>query len=163
MAREFEQFQVGWFEEPVLADDIDGLAEIRAAIDIPVASGEHEYSRHGFRDLVARGGADILQPDVGRVGGVTEWMKVAHLADSFNRPVAPHAVQLVPSPRGVRHAQPEGRGVHEYLSGGGPRLVYRLSTAKGWHVVAVSGQARAGPRARPIRRREVGGVGSPDV
>ena len=95
MAREFEQFQVGWFEEPTLADDIPGLAEIRRAIDIPVASGEHEYTKYGFRELIAGGGVDIAQPDVGRVGGVTEWMKAAHLAHAFNLPVAPHAVQLV--------------------------------------------------------------------
>ena len=95
MAREFEQFQVGWFEEPVLADDIRGLAEIRQAISIPVATGEHEYTKQGFRELIAGGGADIVQPDVGRVGGVTEWMKVAHMAQAFNLPVAPHAVQLV--------------------------------------------------------------------
>ena len=95
MAKEFEQLQVGWFEEPVLADDVQGLAEVRQAINIPVATGEHEYTKYGFKELIARGGADIVQPDVGRVGGVTEWMKVAHMAHAFNLPVAPHAVQLV--------------------------------------------------------------------
>ncbi len=95
MAREFEHSQVGWFEEPVLADDIAGLAEVRRAVSVPVATGEHEYTKLGFKELIAGGGTDIVQPDVGRVGGVTEWMKVAHLAQSFNLPVAPHAVQLV--------------------------------------------------------------------
>ena len=95
MAREFAPYRVGWFEEPVLADDIEGLAVIARAIDIPVATGEHEYSKYGFRELIARGGADIAQPDIGRVGGVTEWMKVAHLAHAFNLPVAPHAFQVV--------------------------------------------------------------------
>ena len=95
MAREFAPYRVGWFEEPVLADDIDGLAAIAAAIDIPVATGEHEYTKFGFRELIARGGADIVQPDIGRVGGVTEWLKVAHLAHAFNLPVAPHAFQLI--------------------------------------------------------------------
>ena len=95
MAREFEQLQVGWFEEPTLADDVPGLAEIRRAINIPVASGEHEYTKYGFRELIAGGGVDIAQPDVGRIGGITEWMKAAHLAHAFNLPVAPHAVQLV--------------------------------------------------------------------
>ncbi len=95
MAREFEQYQVGWFEEPVLADDVEGLAQIRNATTIPIATGEHEYTKYGFRELIARGGADIVQPDVGRVGGITEWMKVAHIAHGFNLPVAPHAVQLV--------------------------------------------------------------------
>ncbi|MBM3959759.1 MAG: mandelate racemase/muconate lactonizing enzyme family protein [SAR202 cluster bacterium] len=95
MSKAFEEYRVGWFEEPVLADDIEGLAAIARATTIPVATGEHEYTKYGFKDLIVRGGADIVQPDIGRVGGVTEWMKVAHLAHSFNLPVAPHAVQLV--------------------------------------------------------------------
>lgn len=95
MAGRFEEFNVGWFEEPVLADDVAGLAAIARRIDIPVATGEHEYTKYGFKELIAQGGADIVQPDVGRVGGVTEWLKVAHLAHAFNLPVAPHAVQLV--------------------------------------------------------------------
>ena len=95
MSREFEQYQVGWFEEPVLADDIDGLAQVRDAINIPLATGEHEYTKFGFRSLIGAGAVDIVQPDVGRVGGVTEWLKVAHMAHAFNLPVAPHAVQLV--------------------------------------------------------------------
>ena len=95
MAKEFENYQVGWLEEPLIADDIDGMAEISKSTTIPIATGEHEYTKYGFKDLVTRGGADIVQPDVGRVGGITEWMKVAHLADSFNLPVAPHAMQLV--------------------------------------------------------------------
>jgi L-alanine-DL-glutamate epimerase-like enolase superfamily enzyme len=94
MAREFEQYRVGWFEEPVLADDIDGLAAVARATTIPVATGEHEYTKFGFKDLISRGGADVVQPDVGRVGGITEWLKVAHLAHAFNLPVAPHAYAL---------------------------------------------------------------------
>ena len=96
MSRAFEQFgNIGWLEEPVLADDIQGLAEISRATSIPVATGEHEYTKYGFKELIARGGADIVQPDIGRVGGVTEWMKVAHLAHAFNLPVAPHAYSLL--------------------------------------------------------------------
>lgn len=95
MARRFAPYNVGWFEEPVLADDIAGLAAVARAIDIPVATGEHEYTKYGFKDLIAAGGADIVQPDVGRVGGITEWLKVAHLAHAFNLPVAPHAVAPV--------------------------------------------------------------------
>ena len=95
MARRFAPYDVAWFEEPVLADDIAGLAEVARAIDIPVATGEHEYTKFGFKDLIAAGGADIVQPDVGRVGGITEWLKVAHLAHAFNLPVAPHAVSVV--------------------------------------------------------------------
>jgi len=91
VARGLEEREVAWFEEPVLADDVDGLAQVARATSIPVATGEHEYTKFGFKDLLARGGADIAQPDVGRVGGVTEWLKVAHLAHAFNLPVASHA------------------------------------------------------------------------
>jgi L-alanine-DL-glutamate epimerase-like enolase superfamily enzyme len=94
-ARRMANYDVRWFEEPVLADDVAGLAAVARAIDIPVATGEHEYTKYGFKELISQGGADIVQPDVGRVGGVTEWLKVAHLAHAFNLPVAPHAVQLV--------------------------------------------------------------------
>lgn len=95
MSQRMEEYNVGWFEEPVLADDIEGLAMVSSATTIPVATGEHEYTKFGFKDLIARGGADIVQPDIGRVGGVTEWMKVAHLAHAFNLPVAPHAYQEI--------------------------------------------------------------------
>lgn len=95
MSQIFEQFDVAWFEEPVLADDIPGLAQVAQNTTIPVATGEHEYTKYGFRDLLVAGGADIVQPDVHRVTGITEWMKVAAMADAFNLPVAPHAVSLV--------------------------------------------------------------------
>ena len=94
MAKEFEQYQVGWLEEPLIPDDIEGMAEIAKATSIPIATGEHEYTKYGFRELIESGAADIVQPDIGRVGGVTEWLKVAHLAHAFNLPVAPHALQL---------------------------------------------------------------------
>ena len=95
MSRYFEEYGVRWFEEPVLADDIEGLIKVSQAIDMPVATGEHEYTKYGFKELLTRGAVDIVQPDVGRVGGITEWLKVAHMAHAFNLPVAPHGAQLV--------------------------------------------------------------------
>ena len=95
MSNIFEEFDVAWFEEPVLADDIPGLAQVSQATTIPVATGEHEYTKYGFRDLLIAGAVDIVQPDVHRVSGITEWMKVAAMADAFNLPVAPHGVSLV--------------------------------------------------------------------
>ena len=148
MAKEFEHFQVGWFEEPVLADDVRGLAEIRRAIDIPVATGEHEYTKFGFRELIAAGAADIVQPDVGRVGGVTEWLKVAHMAHGFNLPVAPHSVQLVHLH--LACVTPNLKVV-EYMNTSleGDRIWYtEFPQAKGRHVVAVSRQAGAGTGAQ---------------
>jgi L-alanine-DL-glutamate epimerase-like enolase superfamily enzyme len=95
IAKRFEEYGVSLFEEPVIADDIEGLSVIAKSTTIPIAAGENEYTKYGFKDLIARGGVDVVQPDVGRVGGVTEWLKVAHLAEAFNLPVAPHAMQLV--------------------------------------------------------------------
>ncbi len=95
MAGIFEEYNVGWFEEPVIPTDIDGLRAVAVSTPIPVATGEHEYTKHGFADLISRQGADIVQPDVGRLGGITEWMKVAAMAHAFNLPVAPHAFQLI--------------------------------------------------------------------
>jgi L-alanine-DL-glutamate epimerase-like enolase superfamily enzyme len=91
LAEEYKQLGVAWFEEPVLADDIPGLAQVAAATTIPVATGEHEYTKYGFRDLLSAGAADIVQSDIAQVGGVTEWLKIAHLTEAFNLPLAPHA------------------------------------------------------------------------
>ena len=95
MADRFREIGIGWLEEPVAADDIDGLARVTAACRVPIATGEHEYTKWGFKDLLARSAMDIAQPDVGRVGGITEWLKVASLADAHGIPVAPHSYQLV--------------------------------------------------------------------
>jgi L-rhamnonate dehydratase len=91
LAEEYKRLDVAWFEEPVLADDIPGLAQVAAATTIPVATGEHEYTKYGFRDLITAGGVDIVQSDIAQVGGVTEWLKIAHMTEAFNLPLAPHA------------------------------------------------------------------------
>jgi len=62
---------------------------------IPIATGENEYTRYGFRDLIACGGADILQPDANVLGGITEFRHIASLASAHNLPVAPHGSALL--------------------------------------------------------------------
>ena len=89
-ARAVEDCDIWWLEEPLSPDDIAGHAEIARTLEIPVATGEIHATRWDFRDLIAQQAADILQPDAGVLGGITEWMKVAHTAASFNLPVAPH-------------------------------------------------------------------------
>jgi D-galactarolactone cycloisomerase len=85
------EFDITWFEEPVLADDdLDGLAEVRRRVPMPVSTGESETTRFAFRDIVERHGADILQPDVAVVGGLTEARRVAALAHVHGLPIAPH-------------------------------------------------------------------------
>ncbi len=62
---------------------------------MPVATGEHEYTKYGARDLLISKSADILQFDVTKCGGITEWMKMAMIAQAWNRPVAPHAMEYM--------------------------------------------------------------------
>lgn len=79
-----------WIEEPTIPDDVLGLARIRAAVSTPVAAGEHEATRFGFRDLVTAGAVDVLQPDVNRLGGITEARRVWALGETFGLHVIPH-------------------------------------------------------------------------
>jgi L-alanine-DL-glutamate epimerase-like enolase superfamily enzyme len=89
-ARAVERYEPWWLEEPLPPDDIEGHARVAAALDWPVATGEIHSSRWDFRQLIERRAADILQPDAGVLGGVGEWMRVAHAAATFDLPVAPH-------------------------------------------------------------------------
>ncbi len=79
-----------WFEEPVTADDKRGLAEVRAATHIPIASGESDGTRFDFRDLIELRAVDILQPDLAICGGITETMRIGALASAANLRLAPH-------------------------------------------------------------------------
>lgn len=89
-ARAVEADDIWWLEEPLSPEDVAGHAEIARALEMPVATGEIHATRWDFRDLITHQAADILQPDAGVLGGITEWLKVAHTAASFNLPVAPH-------------------------------------------------------------------------
>lgn len=97
-ARHVEQYDPIFLEEPVMADDIPGLARFRAASPVPLATGEHEYTRWGFRDLISAGAADVVQPDVARAGGYSELLKIAAMADAWNLEMAPHAMEIVSVP-----------------------------------------------------------------
>jgi L-rhamnonate dehydratase len=87
---EAEGLNLAWVEEPVISDDIDGLAQIRAAVRTPISSGEHEFTRYGFRDLIAKKAVDILQPDISRIGGITEARRVWAMASAYELPTIPH-------------------------------------------------------------------------
>ncbi|MCY3822306.1 MAG: mandelate racemase/muconate lactonizing enzyme family protein [Nitrospinae bacterium] len=100
------EYGVAWFEEPVLADCVDDLAEVAGKSMVPTAAGENAYMRWGFREICERRAVGFLQPDVCRCGGVTEFVKIAHLADAFNISLSSHlahelSVSLVgATPRG---------------------------------------------------------------
>ena len=90
LGRALEPVGLGWFEEPVPAYDVAGHAALAAALDTPIATGETEYTRYGFRPLIEAKAADVLMPDLGRVGGITEFVRVAHMAQAWDLPVSPH-------------------------------------------------------------------------
>jgi len=89
-ARLLEPIDVYWLEEPLPADDIAGHARVARSTTIPVAVGESLYSAGQFAEYVQRGAVGIVQVDAARVGGVTPWLKVAHLAEAHNILVCPH-------------------------------------------------------------------------
>lgn len=83
VAAMLRNYGIGWFEEPVSADSPDDLAYVAANSPVPIATGENAYLRWGFRELVNKRAAAILQPDVGVCGGITEFRKIAGLAESL--------------------------------------------------------------------------------
>ncbi len=89
-ARMLEAFDIGWFEEPMPADNVLEHARLAASTSVPIAVGESMYSISQFKDYLVSGGASIVQVDVARIGGITPWMKVAHMAEAFGVPVCPH-------------------------------------------------------------------------
>ncbi|GAB3879228.1 mandelate racemase/muconate lactonizing enzyme family protein [Kibdelosporangium lantanae] len=100
-----------WLEEPMPADDIAGHARLARATNIPIAVGESMYSVAQFRSYLESGAASVVQVDVARIGGITPWLKVAHLAEAFNVDVCPHflmelhvsLVAAIPNGRYVEH------------------------------------------------------------
>jgi L-rhamnonate dehydratase len=85
------EFDLKWVEEPLPPDNIAGYAELRQKTSIPIACGEHEATRWGFRQLIDARAADYLQPDVNRVGGITEARKIWSLAQAHDLTVIPHS------------------------------------------------------------------------
>ena len=89
-ARMLGEHGITWFEEPMPADDVSGHAALAAASPVPVAVGESLYSPGQFKDYLAAGAASIVQVDAARVGGITPWLKTAHMAEAYNIAVCPH-------------------------------------------------------------------------
>mgnify|MGYP003961619773 CR=1 FL=1 len=90
IGRKLEALDVFHFEEPTPFHDIDAMAQIADALDMPVAGGEQDHTRYRFREILERRAADIVQPDVIKAGGLSECKKIAAMADAFGRPVTPH-------------------------------------------------------------------------
>jgi len=92
VAKEVEPFKLMWLEEPVPAENIDAMREVRASTSTPICCGENLYMRWGFRELLEKRAADIIMPDFQKCGGLLEARKIADMAHAYYVPVAPHAV-----------------------------------------------------------------------
>lgn len=91
LSKELEAYNIAWFEEPVSPDDHHGQGLVRQATKIPIASGEREFTRHDFLDLLDHEALDIAQPDVARAGGFTEIRRISALTSTRQVRLAPHA------------------------------------------------------------------------
>jgi L-alanine-DL-glutamate epimerase-like enolase superfamily enzyme len=92
LGRSLEEFDLSWIEEPIDAHDVEGLAELAARLDTPIASGEMLTSVGDVARLIEHRGADIVQADAPRLGGVSPYLRVAELADQAHLDMAPHFV-----------------------------------------------------------------------
>ena len=163
MAKEFERYQVGWFEEPVLADDIDGLARVSAATSIPVATGEHEYTKYGFKEL-------DLQGRSGHRSARRRSSRRRHRVDESGPPGpqlrSARGSALGPArspPPSVRDAQPESRRGLKRRSRRRSRLVHRVPRPEGRDVGALPRPSGPGVEAGPGCRRTVQRVKAEEI
>ena len=90
LVRELEPFRPMFFEEPVLPENNEALAEIVRHTAVPIATGERMFTRWGFKSLLASGLVDIVQPDLSHAGGISEGRKIAAMAEAYDVAVAPH-------------------------------------------------------------------------
>jgi galactonate dehydratase len=88
--RALEPYRLFFYEEAVPPENIAAMAEVQRNVTVPLATGERIFSRHGFRELLERQAVRIIQPDIARTGGITEFKKIAAMADTYYIPVAPH-------------------------------------------------------------------------
>ena len=95
LSKLIEPFNISWYEEPVWGNDPRLLAQMKFHTSIPIAAGQYVASKWGFRDLIVLGNVDLVQPDIRYVGGITEALKVAHMAQAFNLPFETHSAPIL--------------------------------------------------------------------
>jgi L-alanine-DL-glutamate epimerase-like enolase superfamily enzyme len=90
IGRRIEEYHLFWLEDVVAPDDYAGLASVAAALATPLAGGEYVYGKVPFRHMLEARSVDIVMIDVLRAGGITQWLKIAGMAEAFNLPVVNH-------------------------------------------------------------------------
>ncbi|HVA00293.1 MAG TPA: mandelate racemase/muconate lactonizing enzyme family protein [Terriglobia bacterium] len=127
-AKLFEALDLFWLEEPLLAGAVESHRQLKEHTSIPIAVGETIYTKEMFAEYVRNDAASILQPDVARIAGITEWMKIASLAEAFQMPVAPHFLMEIQVH--LAAAIPNGIFI-EYIPQLGPVLQEEISVEDG--------------------------------
>lgn len=89
-ARQYAPLDLAWFEEPLPAEHVRAHAQLLASTSVPIAVGESMYHLSQFAEYIQQGACSIVQADVARVGGITPWLKIAHLAEAHNIAMCPH-------------------------------------------------------------------------
>ncbi len=120
-ARAFRPYDLVWLEEPISPDDVAGHARIVRDGGVPIAAGENLRTIWDFRHLIASGGVSYPEPDVTNCGGVTSFMKIAHLAEAFNLPVTSHGahditVHLLAAAPNRSYLEAHGFGLDRYIA-----------------------------------------------
>ena len=101
LARAVEPLRLLWLEEPVPAENVDALAQVRASTSTVICTGENQYTRFEFLELFQKRACDVIMPDLAKAGGIAEGKRIAELADAHYIPIAPHNVS---SPLGMMAA-----------------------------------------------------------
>ncbi len=136
MIERLEPFRPRWLEEAVPADRIAEFAQMRGSGRVPIATGEHEYTRWGFLQLLQTGGVDVLQADPDWCGGITELVKIGTLASAYGRHVIPHGHSTYAAANVIASQAPATFPMAEYL-------VRHQPTAQHFHVHALAPQGGA--------------------
>ncbi len=119
-SRAFAEYDVYWLEEPTIPDDVDGHRRIQAEGPLPVATGENLHTIYEFEKMIAGGGVSFPEPDLSNIGGVTGWLRVAHLAETHNLPVTTHGVHdlhvhLLAAVPNASYLEAHGFGLDAYI------------------------------------------------
>jgi L-alanine-DL-glutamate epimerase-like enolase superfamily enzyme len=120
-ARALADYDVFWLEEPTIPDDVEGHARIAREGGVPLATGENLHTVYEFQQMIARGGVAFPEPDVANIGGITPWLKIAHLAETHNLPVTTHGVHdlqvhLLAAIPNASYLEAHGFGLDRFLS-----------------------------------------------
>ncbi len=119
--RALAEFQLVWVEEPTIPDDVAGHARIVRDGGMPIATGENLHTLYEFKQMIAAGGVTFPEPDVTNCGGITVFMKVAHLAEAFNLPLTSHGahdvtVHLLAAVPNASYLEAHGFGLERFIA-----------------------------------------------